>query len=95
MIVPYNSYILIMYDEPEEKKTASGVYVPPSIDGNAFGFLRSATVLEVNKDCKDIKKGDIVLFNKNAVADIPTNKIKKLVRTEDIYAVLKDDENEE
>lgn len=88
MIVPYNTNILIMYEEEQEKRTESGIYVPPSVDGNAFGFLRAGIVLEVNKDCTDIKKGDTVLFNKNAVADIPTNKVKKLIRTEDVYAVI-------
>ena len=87
MIVPYNTNILVMFEEQKEKRTESGLYVPTSVDSNAFGFLRAGTVLAVNKDCKDIKEGDIVLF-KNAVVDIPTNKVKKLIRTEDVYAVI-------
>lgn len=85
---PLNTLILIEYEEPTEKKTETGIYVPPSVDNNALGFLREAKVLAVNPKCENIKVGDTVLFNKNAATKVPTEKTQRLVREEDIYAVM-------
>lgn len=88
-IIPLNTNILIEYQEQTEKQTKNGIYIPQSVDENATGFLRTGKVVEVNPDCTTIEVGDIVLFNKNATCTIPTDKTKRLVRTEDIYAVIK------
>lgn len=85
---PLNTLILIEYVKPEEKKTSTGVYIPPSVDDRAFGFLAQATVLATNPDCKHVNVGDKVLFNQNAVANVPGQPNQKLVREEDLYAVL-------
>lgn len=84
---PLNSLILIKYCEPTEKKTQSGLYVPPTTDNNAFNFLQEGEVLAVNPDCKHINVGDTVLFNMNATAKVPNIDDQRFVRTEDIYAV--------
>lgn len=85
---PLNTLILVEYEEPTEKQTKSGLYVPPTSDGKAFNFLRKGKVLAVNPECKHIEEGNTVLFNINAVAKVPDMTDKLLVRTEDIYAVL-------
>lgn len=88
---PLNSLILIEYVEETEKKTESGIYIPPAAENNAIGFLRQGKVLEINRkeeEEKDIKIGDTVLFNKNAICFIPTEKDKIFVRKEDIYGVM-------
>ena len=80
---PLNSQILIEYKEEIEKKTSSGVYIPPAAENNAIGFLRSGKVLEINKKEKEegeIKVGDTVLFNKNAICYIPAEKELRLTR---------------
>ena len=85
---PLNSLILIEYEEPVEKKTDAGIYVPPTSDNNALGHLREAKVLAVNPKEEDIKVGDSILFNKLAATKVPGHTDKRLVRKEDCYAVL-------
>ena len=88
MIQPLNTYVLVEFKEEAEQKTESGLYVPPTANNNALGFLREGLVKAVNPKCENIKVGDKVLYNKNAVANIPNSKELKLVREEDIYAVM-------
>lgn len=89
---PLNSLILIEYEEPVEKKTETGIYVPPTADNNALGHLREGKVIEINRkeetEDKDIKIGDTVLFNKLAATKVPGNDKLRLIRKEDLYAVL-------
>lgn len=89
---PQNSLILIEYVEETEKRTEAGIYVPPTSENNAIGFLREGKVVAVNRkeetEEKDINVGDTVYFNKNAITTIPTEKNKVLVRKEDIYLVV-------
>ena len=89
---PQNSLILVEYKQETEKKTEAGIYVPPTAENNAIGFLRMGTVIAVNRkeetEEQDIKPGDKVYFNKNAITTIPTEKDNVLVRKEDIYLVL-------
>lgn len=87
MIQPLNTYVLVEHKEAEQK-TESGLYVPPTANDNALGFLREGLVKAVNPKCESIKVGNTVLYNKHAVANIPNSKELKLVREEDIYAVM-------
>ncbi len=87
-ITPLNTYIIVAYEEPNEKKTESGLYVPNSVDNNAFGFLRQGKVQAINPTCEHIAVGDSVWFNKNAKTNVPNDNTKILVRTEDVYAVI-------
>ena len=88
---PQNSLILGKYEEPKDKQTGTGIYIPDTAN-NATSFLRSGEVLAINRkeevEEKDIKVGDKVLFNKNALAPVPTVDNEYLVRKEDIYAVI-------
>lgn len=88
---PINTLILVQYEEEKEKKTEQGIFIPKSAENNAIGFLRIGTVLEINRkeaEEGDIKVGDKIYFNKNAICYIPTEQDKIFVRKEDIYGVL-------
>lgn len=85
---PLNSLILIEYQEPQEKRTDSGIYVPSTANTvTAQDFLRAGKVLEVNADEELIKKGDTVYFNLHAKTVVPGQKDQYFVRKEDLYAV--------
>ena len=85
---PLNSLILVEYEEPSEKKTDSGLYVPPAAYTiTANDFLKEGTVLKVNPEEKHIKEGDKVYFNINARVKVPQHDNMLLVRSEDIYLV--------
>ena len=88
---PQNSLILVKYEEKKEKKTEAGIFIPEASQDNALSFLRSGEVLAINKKEEEegeIKVGDQVLFNKNAICYIPTVKDEILVRKEDIYGII-------
>ena len=88
---PINTLILVQYEEETEKKTEQGIFIPKSAENNAIGFLRVGKVIEINRKEEeegDIKVGDEVYFNKNAICYIPTEKDKVFVRKEDIDGVL-------
>jgi len=88
---PVNTLILVEFEEEKEVRTETGIYIQKSAENNALGFLRSGKVLAVNRkeetEEKDIKVGDTVYFNKNAVCYIPTAKNQVFVRKEDVYGV--------
>lgn len=87
-MLPLNSLVLIEYEEPVEKKTQGGLYVPPATNTvSSKNFLREAKVLEVNPDCKHIEMGNIVYFDIRAKYIVPGTENKYFVRTEDIYGV--------
>ena len=87
-MLPLNSLILIEYEEPSEKKTEGGLYVPPATNTiNAKNFLREAKVIEVNPDSKHIKAGDSVYFDIRAIYKVPGEENKYFVRTEDTYGI--------
>ena len=88
---PQNSLILVRYVEEKEKKTEMGVIITQSAENNAIGFLREGVVVEVKRKEEtegDIKVGDTIYFNKNAITTIPTEKDLILVRKEDVYLVI-------
>lgn len=85
---PLNTLILIEYEEPKEKKTEAGLFVPPSASTvTAKDFLKSGKVLEVNAEETIIKKDDIVLFNIHSIVKVPQTENHYLIRKEDLYAV--------
>lgn len=88
---PLNSEILITYEEPTEKKTEGGLYVPPETNkmgGTANNFLKQGKVIAVNPDCKNIAVDDEILFDNRAKVKVPGMSGHYLVRTEDVYLVL-------
>ena len=85
---PLNSLILIKYEEPTEKKTDSGLYVPQAVETvTAQNFLKEGTVVAVNEEEKTIKVGDIVYFNIRAKAVVPEQPNMFFVRKEDLYGI--------
>ena len=87
-MLPLNSLIIIDYEEPTEKKTEGGLYVPPATNTiNAKNFLREAKVVAVNPKCEHIKAGDSVYFDIRAIYLVPGEEHKYFVRTEDTYGV--------
>ena len=90
-VKPYNTLILIEYNEEIEKVTKAGIYVPNTMDDEAFKFLRKGIVKEVNANCSDIMPGDTVFFDKRARYYLPNSDTLFLVRTEDIYGIIKED----
>ena len=60
---PLNSLILIKYEEPTEKKTDSGLYVPQAVETvTAQNFLKEGTVVAVNEEEKNNKGWRYCLF---------------------------------
>lgn len=88
-IKPLRTNIIIAYETEVETKTQSGLIVPKTSDNNATGFLKKAEVIAINDECKTIEVGDIVLFNIQAAVELPDDKTKRILRTEDVYAVYK------
>jgi co-chaperonin GroES (HSP10) len=87
-MLPLNSLIMVEYEEPAEKKTEAGLYVPPTTTTiTAQDFLKEGTVLAVNPKEENIKVGDVVYFNIHAKTLVPGTKNQYFVRTEDLYGV--------
>lgn len=85
---PMNSLILVQYEEPVEKTTASGIVVPPSANTiTAQDHLKEGLVLEVNPKEEHIKIGDTVVFSIHAKTKVPGTENQYFVRKEDIYGV--------
>lgn len=87
-MLPLNNLILIEYEEPTEKKTEAGLYVPPTTTTTtAQDFLKEGKVLAVNPTEENIKMGDTVFFSVYAKTVVPGTKNQYFVRKEDLYAV--------
>ena len=87
-MLPLNNLILVEYEEPVEKKTEAGLYVPPTTTTTtAQDFLKEGKVLAVNPKEEHIKVGDTVLFSIYAKTVVPGTKNQFFVRLEDLYAV--------
>lgn len=87
-MLPLNNYILIEYEEPKEKQTEGGLYVPPATTTvSAKNYLKEAKVLAVNTDIKNIKEGDTIYFDLRAKVVVPGTTNQYVIRGEDIYLV--------
>jgi len=88
---PLNSEILITYEEPTEKKTEGGLYIPPETNkmgGTARDFLKKGVVVEVAQKEEIVKPGDEVLFDFRARVNVPNMADHYLLRSEDVYMIL-------
>lgn len=82
---PLADYVVTVADEAEPK-TASGLYLPE----NAAEKPKTAKVVAVGKDVKQVKIGDRVVYKSYSITDIKVNKEEYiLVKEEDILAVVK------
>lgn len=87
-MLPLNNLVLIEYEEPTEKKTEGGLYVPPATTTvSAKDFLKEAKVLEVNPDAKHVKAGDTIYFDVRAKVIVPGRENQYFVRAEDVYGI--------
>lgn len=87
-MLPLNNLVLIEYEEPKEKKSEGGLYVPPATTTvTAKDFLKEGKVLEVNPDAKHVKAGDIIYFDIRAKVIVPSTNNQYFVRGEDVYGI--------
>lgn len=82
---PLADYVVTKADEAEPK-TASGIYLPD----NAAEKPKTASVVAVGKDVKQVKIGDRIVYKSYSTTEVKVNKEDYiLVKEEDILAVVK------
>lgn len=83
-IQPLADYVLAQQEEAETK-TASGLFLPEG----AKEKPKTAKVLAVGKDVKDIKVGDRIIYGGYSTEDVKhAGKEYILVKSENIYATV-------
>ena len=87
-MLPLNNQVLIEYEEPKEKMSDGGLYVPPATTTvSAKDYLKEAKVLEVNPKAEHVKPGDTIYFDIRAKVIVPGTTNQYFVRGEDIYGI--------
>jgi len=87
-MLPMNNFVLIEYEEPTEKTTEGGLYIPPATTTvSAKDFLKEAKVLEVNPKAEHVKAGDTIYFDIRAKVIVPGTTNQFVIRGEDIYLI--------
>lgn len=77
---------VVAEQEEAESKTASGLYLPEK----AAEKPKTAKVLKVGKNVKEIKAGDRIVYKSYSTTDVKIgNKEYVLVKEEDIIATVK------
>jgi chaperonin GroES len=81
---PLQDRVVVSYTE-EAEKTAGGIYVPDS----AKEKPQQGKVEAVGKDVKELKVGNIVLFDKYSGSKVKVDSAEQLViKEEDILAIV-------
>ena len=84
-IQPLSDYV-VCQSEAAQSKTASGLYLPD----NAQEKPKTAKVLAIGKNVKQIKVGDKVLYKSYSTTDVKLGSEEYiLVKEEDILATVK------
>lgn len=84
-IQPLADYV-VAEQEKAEAKTASGLYLPDA----AKEKPKTAKVVAVGKEVKDIKVGDRILYKSYSSTDVKLNNVEYLIiKLEDILATVK------
>lgn len=84
-ITPLADYVVAQSEEAESK-TASGLYLTQSAQEKP----KTAKVLAVGKDIKEIKVGDKIIYKSYSTTDVKVGKEEYiLVKEEDILAKVK------
>ena len=84
-LTPLADYVVAQAEEAEVK-TTSGLYLPD----NAKEKPKTAKVVAVGKDVKQIKKGDRIVYKSYSTTDVKLNNVEYiLVKEEDILATVK------
>ena len=82
---PLADYVVTTADEAQNK-TASGLYLPD----NAIEKPKTAKVVAVGKEAKQVKVGDRVVYKSYSTTEVKVDgKDYILVKEEDILAVVK------
>ncbi len=84
-IQPLADYVVAQAEEAESK-TASGLYLPD----NAKEKPKTAKVVAVGPDAKQVKVGDRIIYKSYSTTDVKVGKDEyMLVKEEDILATVK------
>ena len=84
-IQPLADYVVAQAEEAETK-TASGLYLPD----NAKEKPKTAKVLAVGKDVKQVKVGDRIIYKSYSTTDVKVGSEEYiLVKEEDVLATVK------
>lgn len=82
---PLGDYVVAQAEEAESK-TASGLYLP----GNAQEKPKTAKIVAVGKDAKQVKIGDRIVYKSYSTTEVKVAKEDYiLVKEEDILATVK------
>ena len=82
---PLGEYVVAQADEAANK-TASGLYLPD----NAAEKPKTAKVVAIGKDVKQVKNGDRIVYKSYSTTDVKVdNEEYILVKEEDILATVK------
>lgn len=85
MIKPLKERVVVKYSNEEIEKTAGGLYVPDV----AKEKPQKGTVEAVGSEVKELKVGDVVLFEKYSGAKIKIQDIEYLIiKEEDILGII-------
>lgn len=84
-IKPLKERVVVKYSEEELEKTAGGIYVPDV----AKEKPQRGIVEAVGSEVKEVKVGDIVLFDKYSGSKIKLNDVEYLIiKEEDILGII-------
>lgn len=84
-IQPLADYVVAVAEEAETK-TASGLYLP----GNAQEKPKTAKVVAVGKEVKQVKTGDRIIYKSYSTTDVKVGSEDYiLVKEEDVLATVK------
>jgi len=84
-IKPLKERVVVKYSEEEIEKTAGGIYVPDV----AKEKPQKGTVEAVGSEVKELKVGDVVLFEKYGGSKIKLNDVEYLIiKEEDILGII-------
>lgn len=84
-IIPRGKQILVQQQEEESRITEHGLVTPKTVEQERKSI---GSVIEIGKDIKDIKKGDIVIFGAFAGEKIQMKEGSKCID----YVLLHDDD---
>ena len=80
---PLRDFIVIKLQKVDEKKTASGIFIPE----NAWHDHEPlAEIISIGSEVTLVKEGETVLVNPYAVLDIPNEEDIKIIKECDIIA---------
>jgi len=85
MIKPLKDRVVVKYSEEEIEKTAGGLYVPDV----AKEKPQKGTIAAVGSEVKELKVGDVVLFEKYSGSKTKLNDVEYLIiKEEDILGII-------